>query len=45
MEPFLDMKYVRLHYNLDFLGELYVNIWNNKLCKLVLCLVLCFMYL
>ena len=33
----LDMKYVSLYYNLDFLGKLYVNLWNNKLCKLVLC--------
>ena len=30
------MKYVNLYYNLDFLGELYVNLLNNKLCKLVL---------
>ena len=36
MEHFLDMKYVSLYYNLDFLGKLYVNLWNNKLCKLVL---------
>ena len=35
IEPFLDMKYVSLYYNLDFLGKLYVNLWNNKLCKIV----------
>ena len=33
MEHFLDMKYVSLYYNLDFLCR---SNWNNKLCKLVL---------
>ena len=36
IEPFYDMKYVSLYYNLDVLGKLYVNLWNHNLCKLVL---------